>query len=214
MNPPSSKKRIPLGPTGETVRENFVRLRGAMQYKELSERLAQVGRPIPPLGLRRIEAGERRVDADDLMALAMVFGVNTNALLLPHFVYEREVEVTGGRRKYLQWGLWAWAEGKTALDGDEESVQRYRVDGLPVYMEYGLTEATRKLLDMEHEDLPKSLQELRSFIADESRRRVGYPYDAAAIDEQLSHLLGIPKFAHLKNPGRNEGRDGDERSEL
>lgn len=76
-------KKIDLGGTGETVKENVKRLRGGMQYKELSERLSKVGRPIPPLGLRRIEAGERRVDVDDLMALAVVFDVSPLALLLP-----------------------------------------------------------------------------------------------------------------------------------
>lgn len=76
-------KKIDLGGTGETVKENVKRLRGGMQYKELSERLAELGRPIPPLGLRRIEAGERRVDVDDLMALAVAFDVSPLALLLP-----------------------------------------------------------------------------------------------------------------------------------
>lgn len=76
-------KKNPLGPTGEIVRLNVARLRGGMQYKVLSEKLDAVGRPIPPLGLRRIEAGERRVDVDDLVALAVVFGVSPLTLLLP-----------------------------------------------------------------------------------------------------------------------------------
>jgi len=76
-------KKIGLGGTGETVRANVKRLRGGMQYKELAERLAAVGRPIPTLGLRRIEAGERRVDVDDLAALAVVFGVSPLTLLMP-----------------------------------------------------------------------------------------------------------------------------------
>lgn len=132
MNPPSSKKRIPLGPTGEVVRENFARLRGAMQYKELSERLAKAGRPIPPLGLRRIEAGERRVDADDLMALAMVFGVAPNALLLPHFDDDSEIEVTGGSRPYLVWGLWNWANGNGPIEAGPEAEARYWMGSKPV----------------------------------------------------------------------------------
>ena len=52
-------------------------------YAELSRELAEIGREIPPLGLRRIETGERRVDADDLVALAFVFDVSPLALLLP-----------------------------------------------------------------------------------------------------------------------------------
>jgi hypothetical protein len=49
---------------------------GAMQYQELAERLEKVGRPIPVLGLRRIESEERRVDADDLVDWAIVLGVS------------------------------------------------------------------------------------------------------------------------------------------
>lgn len=76
-------KKIPQNGTGETVRVNFKRLRGGMQYKELAQKLEAIGRPIPTLGLRRIEAGERRVDVDDLMALAVVFDVSPLTLLLP-----------------------------------------------------------------------------------------------------------------------------------
>lgn len=78
-----SEKKNPLGPTGEAVRANVRRLRGGLQYKELAQMLEDVGRPIPTLGLRRIEVGERRVDADDLMALAVVFNVSPLTLLLP-----------------------------------------------------------------------------------------------------------------------------------
>lgn len=54
-----------------------------LTYVELSERLASVGRPIPVLGLRRIERGERRVDVDDLLALAYALGVPPVDLLIP-----------------------------------------------------------------------------------------------------------------------------------
>lgn len=76
-------KKLDLGPTGEQVRKNVARLRAGWQYKELSEALGRVGHPIAPLGLRRIEAGERRVSVDDLVALAVVFEVSPLTLLLP-----------------------------------------------------------------------------------------------------------------------------------
>lgn len=78
-------KKSDLGPVGEnvarTVRE-FRELR-RFSYAELSRKLAQYGREIPTLGLRRIEAGERRVDVDDLAALAVALNVSPLALLLP-----------------------------------------------------------------------------------------------------------------------------------
>ena len=61
----------PIEATGEQVAANIKRLRGSMQYKELSERLATVGRSMPPVAIRDAENGKRRVDVDDLMAFAI-----------------------------------------------------------------------------------------------------------------------------------------------
>ena len=67
---------------------NIRQLREArkLTYTELSAKLAKLGRPIPVLGLSRIEKGRRRVDADDLVALALALRVNPGALLLPRSV--------------------------------------------------------------------------------------------------------------------------------
>lgn len=81
----AEKQKTPLGPAGETLRENVKRIREGQRltYVELSERLAAIGRSIPVLGLRRIERGERRVDVDDLLALAYALGVPPVDLLVP-----------------------------------------------------------------------------------------------------------------------------------
>lgn len=78
-------KKNPLGPTGDTVHENILRYRTLLNlgYADLARRLEAIGRPIPVLGLSRIERGERRVDVDDLMALAVALGVSPTSLLLP-----------------------------------------------------------------------------------------------------------------------------------
>lgn len=72
-----------VGPTGLMLADNIRRIRGmrAWTYVDLAARLTAVGRPIPVLGLRRLEDGKRRVDADDLVALAAVFGVAVQQLL-------------------------------------------------------------------------------------------------------------------------------------
>lgn len=77
------EKKIPLGPTGERVRSNIRRARLAlnMTYAQLSAKLADVGRPIPTLGLSRLEAGDRRVDVDDLAALCLVLKVGPGEML-------------------------------------------------------------------------------------------------------------------------------------
>ena len=99
--------------TGETVRANVERLRGKMnlKYAELARRLEDVGRPIPELGLRRIENGSRRVDADDLMALAAAFDVSPATLLMPDTPseeWETDVEATGQPEGVTAQLLWSW----------------------------------------------------------------------------------------------------------
>jgi transcriptional regulator with XRE-family HTH domain len=109
------KQKTTLGPTGETLRENVRRLREdqRLTYVELSDRLSAAGRPIPVLGLRRIERGERRVDADDLVALAVVLGVNPSTLLLPYTV-EGDTEITGAGTVPAR-AAWGWADGENPV---------------------------------------------------------------------------------------------------
>ncbi|WP_199712687.1 hypothetical protein [Galactobacter caseinivorans] len=112
----ADKKKMMLGATGERVRENVARLRGAKEFKKLAEELSDVGRPIPPLGLRRIEAGERRVDVDDLTALAAVFKVSPLALLLPENESDSlKSRVTGLPGEHPNADLWSWAQMGMAL---------------------------------------------------------------------------------------------------
>jgi hypothetical protein len=88
-----------------------------MQYKELAERLADLGRPIPVLGLRRLERGERRADADDLTALALALETTPNRLMLPGIdlptastAMALTPEVSGTPQQ-----LWEWAQGEQPL---------------------------------------------------------------------------------------------------
>lgn len=81
----TEKQKTSLGPVGEALRHNIRRIREGRRitYVELSERLGNIGRPIPVLGLRRIERGERRVDIDDLAALAVVLATPPVDLMVP-----------------------------------------------------------------------------------------------------------------------------------
>ena len=116
----ASEKKVPLGPTGTRVMANVRKLRQSqgMTYKELSERLECLGRPIPVLGLSRLERGERRVDADDLAALALALEVTPNRLMLP------EMDRPGVTYRYLLTSategspleLWTWAQGEMPLE--------------------------------------------------------------------------------------------------
>lgn len=115
----TQKKRTVNGvsDTGKQVAENVKRLRGGMTYKELTERLAKVGREITVLGLRRIESGERKVDVDDLMALAVVFGVSPLTLLLPEYgSKDITTRITGYPDEMGSNIAWLWARGDEPLE--------------------------------------------------------------------------------------------------
>src|SRR5688572_416451 len=83
------------GPVSRVVVSNVRRLREAKgwSYPKLSEEMARVGRPILATGLHRLENGKRRVDADDLVALAMALEVSPVTLLMP-FTAQGSVELT------------------------------------------------------------------------------------------------------------------------
>ncbi len=80
-----SEVASPLGAAGHNVRRNIRRLREQHRwsYRDVEERLAQAGRAIPVLALSAIDTGERRVDVDDLVALAAVFNLGVEDLLQP-----------------------------------------------------------------------------------------------------------------------------------
>lgn len=77
--------RGPLGPAGNNVRRNVRRLREQRLwgYRDVEERLSRAGRAISTLALSAIDAGERHVDVDDLVALAIVFDIGIEELLQP-----------------------------------------------------------------------------------------------------------------------------------
>ena len=90
----------------------------------LSDRLQALGRPILPTGITKIEKGGRRVDVDDLIALALALEVTPNRLLLPETVPEstlppgkqpqRDVSLTPHVTVTAQ-QAWRWASGEAPL---------------------------------------------------------------------------------------------------
>lgn len=162
---------------GETLRQNVQRIREAQRltYVELSRRLGDAGRPIPVLGLRRIERGERRVDGDDLVALAFVLGVSPLTLLLPwtEAADERvqvlgDVEVTAAQ-------LWDWADGRTPLVVSETDPrgdrQRYELDARPPWARAWVRNATMaELVDAVQKYDQQAGAELREVLEGRPRK--------------------------------------------
>lgn len=108
-----------LGLTALVVAANVRRHRERMGlgFAQLSRELSNAGRDIPPLGLGRIEAGERRVDVDELTALAAAFGVCPATLLMPDAeTAEAIVQLTGIEKGQAQ-RIWSWLTGSYPLEG-------------------------------------------------------------------------------------------------
>ena len=123
--------------TGHQVAANIARLRGGMTYKELSEQLGIVGRPMPVLALRRIESCERKVDVDDLVAFAIVFGVSPLTLLLPEYAsHTVTTRITGFNAPVPSALAWSWAKCDLPLPTGELEAMRKAGD-VAGYLEAG-----------------------------------------------------------------------------
>lgn len=113
-------QKNPLGPTGRAVADNVRRLRGEMSIAELARRLDQAGRRIPVLGLSQVERGERRVDADDLVALAQVLGVSPATLLMPEAREASEaVSLAGSEGEVSARAAWDWLTAEWPLSAED-----------------------------------------------------------------------------------------------
>lgn len=115
------------GPTSGRVAAALKRIRQeqGLSYAELARRLADTGHPILDTGLMKIEKGQRRVDVDDLTALAVALGVTPNRLLLPEVDAIRPgapFALTPGRDKVRTDDAWAWAYGERPLGAPPASI--------------------------------------------------------------------------------------------
>jgi 8-oxo-dGTP diphosphatase len=183
MPPDDSTGRgpIPLGPVGGYLIRNISLLRGRLTYKELSDRLDQLGRSIPTLGLSRIEKGNRRVDVDDLVALAIALGVNPVALLVPEDAEpDEEIELTAEVRVPARVAR-DWVNGRIPLP-EHEAITWPRARGMRVVRE------------SEIEALQRQLDDLKSAVAAtqplRDAKQKAQPVVAAIVTSSLGVLVG------------------------
>ncbi|MDX2705823.1 helix-turn-helix transcriptional regulator [Streptomyces sp. PA03-6a] len=113
-----------LGPTGTRLTENLKRVRESvpMTTEQLAERMTSLGRPMRANTITKIEKGQRRVDVDDLVALARALRVSPATLLLPPTIHGK-IELTSGDT-VTAWSAWLWATSTYPLEvpeGDDGS---------------------------------------------------------------------------------------------
>jgi transcriptional regulator with XRE-family HTH domain len=117
-------RAIELGVVGRIVakRVRRIRKRNGLSLQDLSDRLTAGGRPILPSGLNKIEMGTRRVDVDDLFALASALQVMPNDLL-----YEPHVAPAGFKQE-----VWDGLLSNLAQASDPNWYERVTHDDLIV----------------------------------------------------------------------------------
>lgn len=125
------------------MRANITRFRGLRGYtlRGLSERMEKIGHPMSHATINQIECGGRKVDVDDLAALAVGLRVSVPALMMPPVTDEDEhleEVVTAGPVTYAG-PLWEWLTSQAPPNAspvygrakDEFEVEQWRRDVAP-----------------------------------------------------------------------------------
>lgn len=102
---------VQRGETSVVVGANVQRLRTDQNLglRALADRLQSIRPSLKHTSIDAIERGTRRVDVDDLMALAVALGVSPATLLMPVVASETElITSTGIDTKVMAQQLWLW----------------------------------------------------------------------------------------------------------
>lgn len=127
------------GPTSQRVAKNVMEWRKArqLQQKDLSAKLREIGRPMLSTVISKIERGERRIDVDDLMALAVALDVSPLALLLPTRGKATDPCALTDSLTAPAADVWLMADGEVPLHLSEDDpaghLVRYETDSRPPY---------------------------------------------------------------------------------
>lgn len=135
------RRAIEVGPTGQAVAANIARLRERRGFttRQLSGVLERAGRSIPASGITRMEKGDRVVTADELVALAVAFGVSPSALLLPFTEKPDDPIAISGAGRVPALAAWEWVDGRTPLKFEpgrhpEDQWMEYELYGRPAWL--------------------------------------------------------------------------------
>ena len=106
------------GPWGRRAAQNLedLRERSRLSQKDLAAAAERLGRPMTMQIVSKTEAGERRIDADDLAVFALVLRATPNRLLLTRTAHaDQAIEVAPGYQ-VPELDAWMWGLGERPLD--------------------------------------------------------------------------------------------------
>ena len=129
-------RRIEPGAVSKRVAQNLAVLRIArrLSQPQLAKRMTELGRPMAAAVLSKTEQLDRRVDVDDLVALAIALGVTPDRLLLtgpitPE-IADQAIELTPAVRM-PPLDAWLWAVGDVPLFGSDVDPNAWRRENRP-----------------------------------------------------------------------------------
>jgi transcriptional regulator with XRE-family HTH domain len=173
-------------PVADRVAKNIKELRGRMPVRELSRSLEAIGRPIHASGITKIEMGTRRVDADDLVALAIALGVTPNRILLDRASDEADIQLAQGH-SVTRRHAWNWANGRMPLPPvlkpqDDMGRELVNVDAM---LEFRRINRPNEKGFLPSLDDPETVEALRP-VSEAARQAVDR--GAVTIDEVIEYL--------------------------
>lgn len=128
-----------------------------MLAADVAMELTKLGRRFSANAVVKMENGLRRIDVDDLMALAVVLDCGPLALLLPHSAAGTQVAFpypAGSTRTDDE--LWLWALGEKPLGRAESDVEFSRRANPVLWKMYGSRIAGMINADLKEKATPKS----------------------------------------------------------
>ncbi|WP_345181439.1 helix-turn-helix transcriptional regulator [Streptomyces lavendulae] len=178
---------VVAGPTSKRVAANIERVRKArhLKQKDVSDALGAIGRATLTTVVSKIERGERRIDVDDVVAIALALNVSPLTLLMPDEADDQPVKLTDGWEVSSR-TAWAWALGREpAMDptpdgypigpGDdsvtagETDVQRQEYDRLrSEYLALALPQGLQRAAERPAVRLARQIEELVADIASDT----------------------------------------------
>lgn len=128
-------------PTAQRVAANTraIRRQRGLDLAEVADRLRRLGHPIAVNTLSKIELGKRRVDAADLLALALALETSPVRLVLSADADQTDLAVTEAVRA-TSLAAWRWAVGEEPLWGlwgdagtalDLDRIHQFRSENRP-----------------------------------------------------------------------------------
>src|SRR6266446_2583355 len=122
---PRARRTNEPGPTGRRAARNLEELRdrSGLSQDQLATAAERLGRPMTRQIVSKTEAGDRRIDVDDLVTFALALRSTPNRLLLTRKADVSEAIELVPSYEISELAAWMWATGEHSLPNGYEAPQ-------------------------------------------------------------------------------------------